>query len=108
MKDVNCKIAEDLFVSYRDRMTTEETTAMMQEHLAECTACEKKYAKFLLAQEEAEKKETDRGKQFQEKLLSYRTYGIGFLIGLFLPVILLAGLYFLQVLNVAIQEHFLF
>ncbi len=108
MKEIKCGIVEDLFVSYRDGMTTEETKEMLQAHLAECENCREKYAKILLEQEEVEKAEKFKGKQFQQKLLSYRAYGIGFFIGLFLPVLILIGLFLLRVLHVAIRDYFIY
>lgn len=108
MKDVKCEIVGDLLVSYRDKMTTKETTEMLEEHLSVCDFCRDKYAKLQQLSDEEEKKETDRGKQFQKKLLTYRAYGIGFFIGLFLPVFILTGLFLLRMLTEAIQDKWIF
>lgn len=81
-----CGIIQDLLPSYRDTLTGESVTQMIQEHLAECPQCQKRYTEVQKQLEIADREEASRGKNFGEKLRSIKYYIIGFIIGLTLPV----------------------
>lgn len=85
MGRLTCGIIQDLLPSYRDALTGESVTQMIQEHLTECPQCQKRYTEVQKQQDIADKEEASRGKSFGEKLKSIRYYIIGFIIGLTLP-----------------------
>lgn len=86
MKKPTCGIIQDLLLSYREGLTGENVTQMIQEHLSDCPKCRQRYEELKRQQEAEETKEFSRGKRFGEKLKSIRYYMIGILIGLVLPV----------------------
>lgn len=92
MKEVKCGMVEDLFDSYREQLTSDETSAMIKTHLSECAGCRKKYADFSHLREEEENKEKNKEEKFQKKLLTYRRCGIGILIGAIVSVITVVAL----------------
>lgn len=86
MEKPTCGIIEDLLQSYCDDITGETVTEMIQEHLKECSGCQKKYREVLLQRQQEEEKEVLRGKSFGQKLKGIRYYLIGIGIGFCLPI----------------------
>ena len=87
MERPTCGIVEDLLHSYCDRITGETVSEMIQEHLEECSDCQKKYADVLAQRRKEEETEVLRGNRFVRKLQSIRYYLIGIAIGFMLPVV---------------------
>lgn len=87
MEKPTCGIIQDLLPSYRDGLTGESVTRMLQEHLAECPRCRQRYQEIERQQEMTDSEELLRGKSFGDKLKSIRFYIIGFVIGLALPIL---------------------
>lgn len=86
MEKPTCGIIEDLLQSYCDDITGEPVTEMIQEHLKECSRCQKKYEGVLAQRQREEEEEVLRGKSFGQKLKSMRDYMIGIAIGFLLPI----------------------
>lgn len=86
MEKPTCGIIEDLLQSYCDDITGETVTEMIQEHLKECSECQKKYEGVLAQRQREEEAEVLRGKSFGQKLKSIRDYMIGIAIGFLLPI----------------------
>ena len=98
MKEIKCGIVRDLLPAYLDEMTGDTTTDMIKEHLTECSYCRDGYNQLRQERKQAVDRETEKGRQFQKKLISYRTYIIGFFIGLLIPVAAVLLMYLLLVL----------
>lgn len=86
MEQVKCGIVQDLLPSYHDGLTAEETTEMIREHLVGCLECRNCYENLEQSLRQIDTQEISKGRHFQEKLMNYRYYGIGFLVGLCIPV----------------------
>lgn len=86
MEKPTCGIIEDLLQSYCDGITGETVTEMIQEHLKECSECQKKYEGVLIQRQREDAEEVLRGKSFGQKLKSMHDYMIGIVIGFLLPI----------------------
>ena len=81
-----CGIIQDLLQSYCDDITGETVSEMIQEHLKNCSECQKKYEEVLAQRQKEEEEEVLRGKSFGQKLRSMRYYLIGIVIGFIVPI----------------------
>lgn len=108
MERVTCGIIQDLLPSYRDGLTGEGVTEMLGEHLAECTQCKQRYEEIKRQQELADNEEASRGRSFWEKMRSIKYYVVGFVVGLTLPVFLLALWFLLASLESYITSMLLY
>lgn len=95
MKEMTCGIVRDLLPSYDEGLLAEGTSQEVKAHLEQCGDCGRFYINLQSKQQQEVEQEEIRGKNFQQKLLEYRYYFLGFLVGLLLPI----GFIALQVLK---------
>lgn len=86
---ISCGIIQDLLVSYCDGLTAENVAEMIQEHLAECPSCQRRYEELIRQREHEEQQELSRGRSFSRKLASLRYYMLGAVIGIIALVVLM-------------------
>lgn len=84
MNEKECKLVQDLLPNYIEKLTSEESSKIIDEHLKECTECKKileNMQKDLgLKSKEQCKKETKYMKKYSNKLKIFRLFGLTLLV----------------------------
>lgn len=86
----NCGIVKDLLPSYQEELVTEASKELIESHLQICPDCKRYQEAMKNHNVEQERKEIEKGKKFGKKLLGYKQYIMGFVVGLVAPVVVIA------------------
>ena len=86
MEKPTCGIMQDLLISYCDGLTSEGVAQMLQEHLENCSNCMNRYHEMKQQRELDAQQEQIKENSFWNKLKGIRSFILGVLIGLVLPI----------------------
>ncbi len=81
MKNITCGVVRDLMESYKEGLTTENVSAAMKEHIASCEGCRQICEQWELQKQQIAQMEQIDEQQLQNKIISHRSYILGFLAG---------------------------
>ena len=86
-----CVLVEDLLPSYLDGLTNDTTKEMIEEHLANCKLCQKYRDDLLVSNEQLDKEEEEKTRNFKRVMSKYRYQLLGLFLGMILTVVAVVG-----------------
>lgn len=87
----SCVLVEDLLPSYLDGLTNDTTKEMIEEHLANCKLCQKYRDDLLVSNEQLDKEEQEKTRNFKRVMSKYRYQLLGLFLGMILTVVAVVG-----------------
>ena len=86
-----CVLVEDLLPSYLDGLTNDTTKEMIEEHIANCKLCQKYRDDLLVSNEQLDKEEEEKTRNFKRVMSKYRYQLLGLFLGMILTVVAVVG-----------------